>query len=264
MMTWGVIAAFVWAMAPTPATDADPQDGRADTALRQIETAGEGLHCLTGSVAYRKDDALLGSRDIRTGTVQYERTEGTPSLSVEFTSRVVNRRRRAELKRVIYSDGWLIESDATNRQFIKRQLARPDEAPDPMRLGGPFPMPLGQKRSDVYKRFNVTIIDGPADPFVVPKETDTPIMGLHLVPKETVPESQEWSSIDIWYDCDSWMPIGVVATETNGDCRRIRLSDVQINPTLTASQRAAMSVSEPSEEGWSVDVRPLPPAAPDS
>ena len=264
MIYCGFISACVLAVSPVSSSSPESPDPRADAALLQIESAGDGLDRLTGNVVYRKDDALLGSRDIRTGTVQYERTQGTPRLSVEFTSRVVNRRRREELKRIVYADGWLIESDATNRQFIKRQLARAEDAPDPMRLGGPFPMPLGQKRSDVYKRFKVSVIEGEADPFVVPKKDETQILGLHLTPKADVPESEEWSSIDVWYDCESWMPIGIVAVETNGDSRRIRLGDVQVNPTMTEAQRAAMSVSEPSEEGWSIDVRPLPPPAPAS
>lgn len=234
-------------------------------ALNQIELAGADLQTLSSDVTYRKDDALLGSREIRTGTLLFERIAGTPRLAVDFNLRVVNNRRRTEAKRIVYADGWLVESDESTRQFIKRQLSPANEARDPMRLGGPFPMPLGQKRDDVTKRFEVTQIAESPDPDILNLAGSTrELIGLHLVPLDNVPEAEQWRTIDIWYDTSTWIPVGVVAIEPNGDTRRIRLINAQVNPTFDDTQRSALSLVEPTDDGWSIDVRPLPPPLPES
>ena len=230
-------------------------------ALNQIELAGTDLQTLSSDVIYRKDDALLGSREIRTGTLLFERIAGTPRLAVDFKSRVVNNRRRTEAKRIVYADGWLVESDESTRQFIKRQLSPANEARNPMRLGGPFPMPLGQKRDDVTKRFEVTQIAEFSDPDILNLAGATcELIGLHLIPLDNVPEADQWRSIDIWYDTSTWIPVGVVAIELNGDTRRIRLLRSRVNPTFEDTQRSALSIVEPTDAGWSIDVRPLPPS----
>ncbi len=227
-------------------------------ALDSIERAGEDLHAFTADVAYRKDDALLGGGELRTGSMVYDTNpEASPRLAVNFDYRIDlgSNERRAEHKQLIFDGGWLVERDEAARQFIKRQIVRPGDMADPMRLGGPFPLPIGQKREDVLRTFTVTKLDPPPDHFAVPKSEALKLIGLHLVPREGSEESEDWASIDLWYDLDKWLPIGVIATEVNGDQRRIRLTKAKLHDVLPEASESLLSIEVPSD-GWSVDVQP--------
>ncbi|MDP7030326.1 MAG: hypothetical protein QF733_08910 [Phycisphaerales bacterium] len=225
-------------------------------ALSNIEQAGSSLGALTADVAYRKDDALIGGGELRTGRLVYAADPG-PSLAVQFDYRIDlgDMARRGETKRLVFADGWLLEADQANRQFIKRQIVAPGDTADPMRLGGPFPLPIGQKRADVLRRFDVTVLDGPPDAFLASAATDREVIGLHLVPKPGVAEAEDWAHLNLWYDRTSWLPLGVLAVETNGDARRIRLSEVARHDEIPAASKAMLSMALPGE-GWSVDVQP--------
>ena len=233
-----------------------PPAAEVDAALRSIEAAGTDLHAFTATIAYRKDDALLGSQELRTGNIVYEAREKQPTrLAVDFDVRIVNRRRRDESKRIIFDGSWLVECDEAAKQFIKRQIVAPGDAAEPMRLGGPFPLPIGQKRDDVLKRFVVVLLPGLPDTFVVPKPDDLNLVGLRLTPREGTVEAKDWSTIDLWYDGGTWLPIGVVAIERNKDARRVRLTNMTSHETLPEASKQLLSIDEPGED-WSVDVRP--------
>lgn len=249
-----LLAASVLDVPSIPATPIVP--GEVILTLGKIEAAGDGLEAFTSSLAYRKDDALLGSREIRTGTMVFD-ANGNKSarLAVVFDSRIVNRRKREETKRIVFDGRWLIESDESAKQFIKREVVAPGDTIDPMRLGGPFPLPIGQKRADVLRRFDVTMITDAPDAFVVPSHDDSTSVGIRLVPLEGTPEARDWKTIELWYDPATWLPVGVQAVEHNGDTRRIRLGDVRRNPELDARARAMLSVEVPGKD-WSVDIQP--------
>lgn len=227
-----------------------------DVALQSIEDAGDDLHAFTAAVAYRKDDALLGSKELRVGTIVFDaRDQKSTRLAVDFDTRIVNGRRRKESKRIIFDGSWLVECDDASKQFIKRQIVAPCDHADPMRLGGPFPLPIGQKRDEVLKRFTVTLISDAPDSFVVSKNDERSLIGLRLVPHERTTEALDWATIELWYDQAKWWPIGVVATEINGDARRIRLTGMKVYEQLPEQSASLLSIEEPGE-GWSVDVRP--------
>jgi hypothetical protein len=233
-----------------------PAESAVDTALQSIEQAGSQLHAFTADVAYRKDDTLLGGGELRTGSMVYERgPDQGPRLAIRFEYRVDlgDMARRRETKRLVFDRGWLVESDESQRQFIKRQLVKPGDSADPMRLGGPFPLPIGQKRDDVLQRFVVTEIEGESDSFAVAK--DASVLGLRLVPRAGTAESKDWAHIDIWYDRETWLPVGVRAVEDNGDMRRIRLTALTPHEKLPEAAAAQLSIETPGE-GWSVDVQP--------
>jgi outer membrane lipoprotein-sorting protein len=89
----------------------------------------------------------------------------------------------------------------------------------------------------------------------VSKNDERSLVGLRLVPRAGTTEAKDWSTIDLWYDRGTWWPIGVLATETNGDARRIRLANLKAHEQLPEESALLLSIDEPGE-GWSVDVRP--------
>lgn len=237
-----------------PATPIVPAEVLA--ALDQAEKAGDGLEAFTSIIAYRKDDALLGSRELRTGRIVYAVGEGgSETLAVVFDMRVVNARREKSIKRIVFDGRWLVEADPQTKQLIKREVVEPGETIDPMRLGGPFPLPVGQPRSDVLARFDASMIDEDPEPFIVPEGTEPRPIGVRLVPKSQTPLARDWKVIDVWYDPSNWLPVGVKAVEVNGDTRRIRLTSLSRNPELDEDDRAALS-TEPPAKDWALDVQP--------
>jgi hypothetical protein len=253
MLIVGILCCLVFALAPPAPPAAALQ---VDAALTAIEVAGAKLQAFTADVAYRKDDALLGGGELRTGDMVYERRDdGGARLAIRFEYRIDlgDMARRRETKRVVFDKGWLVESDESQRQFIKRQIVKPGDTADPMRLGGPFPLPIGQKRADVLRRFSVIECEGEPDSFAVMKGSS--VIGLHLVPLPDSAESKKWAYIDLWYDRETWLPVGVRAVEDNGDTRRIRLTALTPHETLSEAAASQLSI-DPPEEGWSVDVQP--------
>lgn len=235
-----------------------PHPSPVDAALESIERAGVGLHAMTATIAYRKDDALLGGGELRTGELVYDANpEGSPRLAIAFEYRIDlgSNERREERKQLVFDSGWIVERDEAAKQFIKRQIVRPGDTADPMRLGGPFPLPIGQKRADVISRFEVSMLEPPPDRFAVPKPDSMTLTGLHLVPRAGSAEAEDWASIDLWYDQSTWLPVGVIATEVNGDQRRIRLIKTLTHKSLPEASASMLSIETP-DEGWSVDVQP--------
>ena len=230
--------------------------------LLLAEASGDGLKSFAGDIAYRKDEALLQRTELRTGTVVYEKSEkGKRRLGIRFDTRILGNRREHERKRLIFDDGWFIEIDESRKLTIKRQLVRCGDDMDPLRLGGPFPLPVGQSKDDVLKRFSVTPSPAPDHPMFRALAAQ-PLEGLQLTPRAGTEEAKAWSRIDVWYDPATWLPIGVQATEVNGDVRRIRLTNTTRNEALTGLQRGNLMSDSPTDD-WTIDVRPLPPLQPD-
>jgi hypothetical protein len=226
--------------------------------LQLVEASGADLKSFTGDIAYRKDEALLNRTEIRTGTVVYEQNkDGKRRLGIRFDTRVLGNRREQERKRLIFDDGWFIEIDEARQLTIKRQLVRSGDTMDPLRLGGPFPLPVGQSKSDVLRRFSVEPAP-PPDHAMFRGLLEQPLEGLQLTPRAGTKEAKDWSRIDVWYDPATWLPLAVQATETNGDVRRIRLTKTTRNVPLTRLQQGNL-VSDSPIDDWTIDVRPLPP-----
>ena len=238
-----------------------PVAPRHDTTLKAIEAAGMPTS-FTADVAYRKDESLLGRSEIRMGSLAFDRPTKAPGvLGIVFETRIIGARREDHRKRIVFEKGWLIEIDEPRQLTIKRQLVHEGEAMDPMRLGGPFPLPVGQRREDVLRRFTVQDAPKPEHPMFKPVAGTPGLTGLRLVPRTGTPEADTWAMIDLWYDPITWLPVAVEARESNDDVRRIRLTNANRNMPLTPPQRGLLFSESPMDE-WSVDLRPLPPRQP--
>ncbi len=235
-----------------------PIDPAIDAALHSIEAAGTPKS-MTADIVYRKDEALLGRHELRLGSVVFHRDgDKEPVLGVHFPFRVIGARRESHSKRIIFRDGWLIEIDEPRRLTIKRQLAAEGKAMDPMRLGGPFPLPLGQTRASVLMRFAPTEAPPPAHPLFKPVASTANLIGIRLTPHQGIPEADAWSRIDLWYDPATWLPVAVEAHEPNGDVRRIRLTSHTRDAPLSDAHKKLL-IDTPPDEDWTTDVHPLLP-----
>ncbi len=180
------------------------------------------------------------------------------SFAIFFDFAIVGRRKERHPKHIIFRDGWLVEIDHENRQFVKRQVVAPGEDVDPLRLGeGPIPLPIDQTRESVLSRFDVSLIDLPEDGPLARLRGGADVDGLHLVPKAGAPVAKDFASVDLFFDRETRLPAGVTVIKPNGDRKTARLTDLRRNPPFDAEDLAKLDIAEPKGGDWRIDVRPL-------
>ncbi len=225
--------------------------------LDRLEQQAGSLKAFTAKVLYQHFDDLLGRRETRTGNIIYKVDETTrnTSFAVLFERIVVGNRAENRAKHYIFADRWLVEIDHEAKQFIKREVVPPGEELDPLKLGeGPIPLPIRQSREDVEERFEVSLVELPEEP---PLNILKNVVGLRLVPKENTPEAKDFERVDVFYDRENGLPLGIIAIEKNGDEKTVRLDSVKHNPQLTDEQLAKISIDEPNPREWAIDVERL-------
>jgi hypothetical protein len=231
-----------------------------DETLQRLEAGAADLKAFTATIYYETYNDLLDRREIRTGEIIYriQRSEDVArditSFAVLFDALTIGQRRSERLKHYVFHDRWLAEIDHETRQFIKRELVPPGRQLDPLKLGeGPIPLPIGQAKSEVQARFDVSLHPLPDEGPLARLEN---VDGLLLIPKAGTPEAQDYQRIELFYDRDTNLPIGINAIELNENRKTVRLSNVQRNPDLTDEQLSKLSVEEPDPRQWSINVQP--------
>jgi hypothetical protein len=246
------------ANAAPPQIAADP----VHAILHRLEESASELQSFTASIFYESYDDLLDRREIRTGNIIYriERPEGdgvegrnVTSFAVLFDSLTIGARRSERKMHYVFHDRWLAEIDYETKQFIKRELVPPGRQLDPLKLGeGPIPLPIGQPKAEVLARFEVSLMEKPeAGPLSRLENVD----GLLLIPKPGTPEAEDYSRVELFYDRETNLPVGINAVEVNDNRKTVRLSNVVRNPQLTDEQIRKLSVDEPDPREWSISVQ---------
>ena len=130
---------------------------------------------------------------------------------------------------------------------------------DPTRLGGRFPLPVGQPAADVLARYHVELIgDASHHEFLKPAFEGRTVVGLRIVPRDDVPTADDFKHVDLWYDTANWLPVGVAMLDEEGNTRRLRLSDARVNPELDEEQLRRLAGTVPTTADWVVDERRCP------
>ncbi|MDY7109424.1 MAG: hypothetical protein SYC29_12380 [Planctomycetota bacterium] len=239
-----------------PVANDDPVIALLDT----LERSADDLRAFTASIHYVVEDALLGEKVIRKGELVYRADPegGEKSFAILFESRIANGRKRDQLKHYVFSGGWFVEVDHDEKLFIKRQVVAEGEEYDPLKLGeGPFPLPVGQERAEVLARFQVSLLALPETGPLAKLRGETPVDGLRLIPRPGSQAAEDIARIDLFYDRDTHLPIGIDLIETNGDRKTARLGNLKRNPTLSKSALAKLSIDEPDPTEWRIDIREL-------
>src|SRR6185295_15400829 len=84
-------------------------------------------------------------------------------FAVRFNKFMIGPTERDEDRSYIFDGQWLMEKDAKERSFLKKQVVGPGEHFDPLKLGqGPFVLPIGQRKADIKDRYNVELLPAEA------------------------------------------------------------------------------------------------------
>ena len=221
-----------------------------EIALDKIESVQ--ITSLTANVFYTRIDPILDRREIRTGRLLFQKTEGKREVAILFDTLIIGRRRETKQKHYIFSGRWMAEVDHDKKQFIKRELVRPDQEDiDPFELGsGPIPLPIGQTKKSVLDKFIVTLVEKPTEGPLA--KLGDAIVGLHLIPKI----NDEWEYVNLFYDNETWLPLGVETVELDGTKRVSRLSDMQVDE-LSIEDAGLLNIETPNPKEWSIDIQKL-------
>ena len=85
------------------------------------------------------------------------------------------------------------------------------------------------------------------------------VNALRLVPKEHSPEAQEFSRIDIFYDRDTALPVGILALELNQNRQTVLLREVKRNPEFDEEMLTKLDIADPDPGEWKIDIQPWIP-----
>ncbi|MDP6693634.1 MAG: hypothetical protein QF444_04835, partial [Phycisphaerales bacterium] len=195
----------------------------------------------------------LDRREIRTGRVLFRKNDGGErEAAIIFDTLIIGKRKEKKLKHYIFSGRWMAEVDHDKKQFIKRELVdRRKEAIDPFELGsGPIPLPIGQSKDSVLKKFAVELIDRPLEGAL--SKLGENVVGLRLTPRS----KNEWEYIDLFYDSALWLPVGVQTVEQDGTKRVSRLTNIQVD-ILSDEDAKLLNIQTPDPKEWSIDIQVL-------
>ena len=254
----------------TSATAASPVDSTAqfqstDAMLSALEKAGDTIRSLRANVIYDRVDAVSENRERRTGQIvltQDSQQLKSRTLAIMFDQFIdASGHASPQTQRFVFHGGWLFEFDDARHQLIARELVPPGEQLDPLRIGeGPVPIPIGQKKDEVLRRFEVQLVPLPEQPLL---KRLVNIQGLVMRPKLNAGVDPDLAEIDVWYDLGTLMPVAVAATTKGGDQKILLLTKLELNKELDVSAKALLATDPPmtTDNGtaWRRDVRPYKP-----
>ena len=145
-----------------------PQPDPVEDLLDRLERSSADLRDFQARIRYDIWDAVTEEKHIRSGELIYQidPDDGSKRFAILFDTFIFGNRQEKEAKHYIFADGWMVEVDHKRKQFIKRQIVAPGKTFDPLKLGeGPFPLPIGQPKSEVLARFDVKLLDAPSHSF---------------------------------------------------------------------------------------------------
>jgi hypothetical protein len=254
----------------TSATAASPVDATAqfqstDAMLSALEKAGDTIRSLRANVIYDRVDAVSENRERRTGQIvltQDSQQLKSRTLAIMFDQFIdASGHASPQTQRFVFHGGWLFEFDDARHQLIARELVAPGEQLDPLRIGeGPVPIPIGQKKDEVLRRFEVQLAPLPEQPLL---KRLVNIQGLVMRPKLNAGVDPDLAEINVWYDLGTLMPVAVAATTKGGDQKILLLTKLELNKELDVTAKALLATDPPAttDKGaaWRRDVRPYKP-----
>jgi outer membrane lipoprotein-sorting protein len=257
--------------APTPAKDGGPVTREAnnnvpdaisanasiDQILDALHDVGQGLKDFSADVTMKEADEGTQLSSTRTGKVWYQlKGDGDPRMRVTFDKVVEGDLARDEKIEYKLDGGWLVDRNYRKKLEVNRQVLRPGEKINLLKLGeGPFPLPIGQDKQDVHKLFDITQPDeksGGADAAPPPPNS----VHLQLKPKSGSQFAKKFTTIDVWVDRASRMPVRIDTREAADEqkSKSTELSDVHVNAGLTDD---AFTLPKIDDQEWTRHDEPF-------
>src|SRR5688572_23553537 len=211
---------------PAPPAGGDGKlspDSSVDRVLDALDRRGRGLKEFVADVALKEEDDL-GLSSTRKGKVWHQRQgEDDSRIRVVFDTREDEENVYDEKLEYMLDDGWLLDRDFKKKIEVRRQVLKPGEKLNLLKLGeGPFPLPIGQDKKEVKRLFDVTKI--------APADGDPPAsVHLQLKPKKGTEFAKKFDLMDVWVDEKSEFPVRIDMT-TQASFKSTALTNLKVNP----------------------------------
>jgi len=228
------LAGCVNAQPPTsqPTTDAAvtkvSDHASVDEILDALDARGRDLKDFSADVSLTTTDTTLGEATKRSGTIVFQNAEsGNARIHIIFDTLDDGQRIKKQKTEYLLLDEYLFDRNYTKKQEVKRQLRKKGEQINLLKLGeGPFPLPIGQPKSEVHAQFEVERIDQePAGITPPPNSTH-----LRLTPRAGTRMARQFPTIDVWVDTTHHMPVRIEVPDKNlTSINTTDLTNVKIN-----------------------------------
>jgi outer membrane lipoprotein-sorting protein len=229
-------------------------DADLDTTLDALNERGKDLKDFSADVALHTIDARTGEDMAQIGTVVFQNKGGGDSrIRVTFDRKEVdpgNGKKITQRQKLDYvlDDGWLTDRDYQKKLEVRRQVLRPGQKMNLLKLGeGPFPLPIGQDKEEVKRQFDAT---------KEPLGQDDPKGTIHvrLAPKKGSQFEKRFQQIDVFVDPKTRMPARIDTVEKAGTTRSTDLTNVRLNANVKDDAFALPKIDEP---GWNRREEPF-------
>lgn len=184
---------------------------------------------------FRKYDPVLDSTEKHEGMLYFKRAEPNPAFLIHFDKTIHDGIVR-NLKEWHAFDGrWYSEARESTLSIVKREIVRPGETLNVFELGkGPFPLPFGQKKSEILRHFTVQL---------APPAKDDPANCDHLVctPISGTDMARKYNTVHFYIHRTLDLPIRLttVSKETDEEIQVDFPADrIKVNQNLPADKAA--------------------------
>lgn len=234
------------AMALDPVTNAT---------LDKLEAAGKMYHTIVADINFGVEELAFADVEIRTGQVSYE--QGTPGKTpsrfrIHFSTvkQGVTGPKVADNVDYAFDGEWFTTRKEKIKELAKYQVAEPGKPVDALKLGkGPFPVPFGQEKAEVLRRFIASSI--PAAP-TDPKGT----VHLQLLPRDKSGQDMDIRKLDMWINA-AGLPEKIVSEDARGQ----KVTTVVFSKIDTTKPLApeVFNLPSPTDRSWRIRIEPLRP-----
>jgi outer membrane lipoprotein-sorting protein len=230
-----------------------PPDAPLDAILDALNARGKDLKDFSADVALHTVDNRTGEDSAQIGKVVYDAGGGNSRIRVSFDKKETETgdgKRMTQKQRLDYllENGWLTDRDYQKKLEVRRQVLRPGQQMNLLKLGeGPFPLPIGQDKAEVKKQFDVK---------KVPLTPDDPKGTLHvrLVPKKESQFVKRFKQIDVFVDPNTNMPSRIDTVEPAGTTRSTDLTNLKLNAGVKPDDFTLPNINN---EGWNRREEPF-------
>jgi outer membrane lipoprotein-sorting protein len=236
ILSFSLVAA---GFAQQPLSDASTREDILDA----LNTRGQGLKDFTADVSLAETDALSGETSTLVGKVWYQgKGEGDARMRVLFDKKLFGDKPQAGAKvEYVLDKEWLTDRDHKRKVEIKRQVLKPGEKINLLKLGeGPFPLPIGQPKEEVLKMFDVKKIGAQ-------KGDPEGTVHVELAPKDKTQFARKFKKIDVWVENKTNFPRRIATVDkSEAETRTTDLTNIQVNVGVKDDAFALQKLPE----GW--------------
>ena len=221
-----------------------------DEVLDALDSRGRNLNQFMADVTLTEVDEATQLESQRSGKVWYQKRQGNDRIRVTFDQKAEGRFNKPEKLEYLLDGGWLVDRDYRRSIEVKRQVLRPGEKINLLKLGeGPFPLPIGQPKQDVHREFDVSKGD---------RTMGGPKGAPHVAlrPKDGTRLARKFKQIDVWVDPHTQMPVRIEALDVNEVTRRTtELKNIRVNPEPALGDRD-FALPRVDENKWELHTEP--------